>query len=702
MLKSVKRQIKELLHTLMDAEAEIKAVIEEANADGLVNFLADAQEAAVAIGNKVEESGTADGDSGMPEGGAEVAASGADRAQARDIALKSVEQGAEIIALLERYCELLWQITQARDIRSQLQLTAEAWGLLGEVDRALAQIPEQVAVVFMPYKASMWDCMESVWRAACEDSGCVPFVVPIPYFDLKDGVVTARHYEGDMFPEYVPVADYSSFPLAEIHPGAIFVHNPFDDCNIVTTVLPEYYSGELKKVTDTLVYIPYFITTNGVFVTHRFFPSYLNYDFIVVHDEKAIDSFSADLPREKFLPYGSTIAERILRLEREKPAIPKTWQEQLPNGRDFGGNRVVMLNTSISLLMKQRERFLNKIEYLFEAAKQRKGIALVWRPHPLLMATAQTMGEEYAIRLAQLEEKFRKEEIGILDKTPDVGITVALCDAYLGETASSVIQMFAIAGKPRFYINLVIPDGFDGSMRETAERAGGIGDKREEAACAEIMDKPDGSPFKGADVPDASGKTEDPVPEDDDRFVSAWCQDGGMEYYVLDKHGWIVAREKGSGKFTPLVQIPGRDIVWGRAYRGMEKKEEGLLVYPENAEGIFIYHTKTGRMRKVFGPQETAHDGCRDQEYPGLLAVDEECLSVIKAERFKRGNKNHEWYEGDESSIEDYFRFLETAEDREMISGQWPASMEGTGKKVLQAVKEYRMRKCSGLVWERH
>ena len=48
---------------------------------------------------------------------------------------------------------------------------------------ALALIPEQRAVVFMPYKSSMWDCMESVWQAACEDSDCVPYVVPIPYLD---------------------------------------------------------------------------------------------------------------------------------------------------------------------------------------------------------------------------------------------------------------------------------------------------------------------------------------------------------------------------------------------------------------------------------------------------------------------------------------------------------------------------------------
>ena len=119
------------------------------------------------------------------------------------------------------------------------------------------------------------------------------------------------------------------------------------------------------------------------------------------------------------------------------------------NGKDFGENRAVMLNTSISLLMQQKERFLDKIEYLFELAKRAEGIALVWRPHPLLHASAQSLGEKYASRLEHLERKFQEEKIGVLDKNPDVGVTVALCDAYLGETASSVIHMFGVAGKRR-------------------------------------------------------------------------------------------------------------------------------------------------------------------------------------------------------------------------------------------------------------
>ena len=38
-----------------------------------------------------------------------------------------------------------------------------------------------------------------------------------------------------------------------------YIHNPYDDWNLVTCVHPRYFSANLKKYTDKLVYIPYFV-----------------------------------------------------------------------------------------------------------------------------------------------------------------------------------------------------------------------------------------------------------------------------------------------------------------------------------------------------------------------------------------------------------------------------------------------------------
>ena len=60
------------------------------------------------------------------------------------------------------------------------------------------EIPEWREAVFLPYKASMWDSLESVWRAAWEDPDCDAYVIPIPYYDRNpDRSLGELHYEGD-------------------------------------------------------------------------------------------------------------------------------------------------------------------------------------------------------------------------------------------------------------------------------------------------------------------------------------------------------------------------------------------------------------------------------------------------------------------------------------------------------------------------
>lgn len=97
-------------------------------------------------------------------------------------------------------------------------------------------------IVFLPYKSSMWDSLESVWRAAYEDKEhCIPYVVPIPYADLTpEHTVAEWHCEKDMFPKDVPVVDWQAVDLEKMHPDVIFIHNPYDEYNRVTSVESRY------------------------------------------------------------------------------------------------------------------------------------------------------------------------------------------------------------------------------------------------------------------------------------------------------------------------------------------------------------------------------------------------------------------------------------------------------------------------------
>ncbi len=50
-----------------------------------------------------------------------------------------------------------------------------------------------------------------------------------------------------------------AYRFEERRPDEIYIHNGYDNWNLVTSVHPRFYSENLKQYTDKLVYIPYFI-----------------------------------------------------------------------------------------------------------------------------------------------------------------------------------------------------------------------------------------------------------------------------------------------------------------------------------------------------------------------------------------------------------------------------------------------------------
>ena len=100
----------------------------------------------------------------------------------------------EIRGVLE---ELAPVIDQARAAKDQVRL-AECQELLDLLEQLL---PKKKEIVFLPYKASMWDSLESIWQAARADAACHAVVIPIPYAernaDGSCGDVRCRARGGD-------------------------------------------------------------------------------------------------------------------------------------------------------------------------------------------------------------------------------------------------------------------------------------------------------------------------------------------------------------------------------------------------------------------------------------------------------------------------------------------------------------------------
>ena len=304
-------------------------------------------------------------------------------------------------------------------------------------------------IVFLPYKASMWDSLESIWQAAFEDKEyCNTYVIPIPYADLTpDRKVAKWHCEIDSFPKDVPVLDYKKVDLKKLKPDVIFIHNPYDNYNLVTSVDASFYSSNLKLLTKLLIYVPYYATTGLMSEGQKYMPSYDNSDYIMIQSEAMRSFFDPSIPVEKLQPLGSPKFDRVIQMCQNPPEAPEEWKEKI-NGR-----KVYFYNTSLSGLLQDTERFLLKMRYVFETFSGRDDACLLWRPHPLINATLGSMRQEAQTAYNQLKQYFIENDIGIYDDTADIDKSIAISDVYIGGIKTSVTSLFGVAGKPSFFLN---------------------------------------------------------------------------------------------------------------------------------------------------------------------------------------------------------------------------------------------------------
>ncbi|MGN0657743.1 MAG: hypothetical protein ACI4KR_13225, partial [Ruminiclostridium sp.] len=438
MRKFLKQNILEMFRTLYEAHGDIKRLIDKKDYENACTLLGECQEVAVQIGTAIDES----------EG-----------------------EGSVAVSFLEEYCEVLYEVAAGiadtnTGVRARKSLDKK---LINAENSVRNDIKVKLEIVFCPYKASMWDSLESVWKAADDDPDCDAYVVPIPYYDRNpDRSFGEFHYEGGDFPHYVPVTHYEAYNFEKRRPDVIYIHNPYDAGNYVTSVDPRFYSGELKKWTECLVYIPYFVLAepnpedeNCVDAVSHFVltSGVFNADKVVVQSEAMKQVYvkvllkrfgdTADnrkIFNNKILGTGSPKFDKVAASSNDNIDIPDEWLKIIrkPDGTC---KKVVFYNTSVVALLKHNEKVFEKMNSVFKVFYEYKDdIALLWRPHPLIKATIESMRPTLLKAYSEIVERYISEGWGIYDDTPDLDRAIALSDVYMGDT-SSVVQLYEIAGK---------------------------------------------------------------------------------------------------------------------------------------------------------------------------------------------------------------------------------------------------------------
>ena len=381
-------------------------------------------------------------------------------------------EGHKTVSCLEEYCEALFHVYQEIDsISDEKGNFIDENKIFKRLRKYILQVENSIRndivsrkeVVFLPYKASMWDSMESIWMAAKEENSNV-YVVVIPYYDRKpDGSLGRMHYEGDEYPDYVPVTDWKNYLLPERKPDEIYIQNPYDDCNYVTCVHPRFFSRELKKYTDMLVYLPYFVAINNRVAEHLCtVPGVMNADIVFVQSKEVKDIYIKNIREyerqnhckgafgdldKKIRLLDNPKLERVKRIMKSgEIQVPDDWKDRI-YCKDGVRKKIILYNTTIDAFLKHSDTYMQKLESVLDIFRREKKITLLWRPHPLLETTIQAMRPDLYQKYTEIAERYRQEGWGIYDETADIDRAIVLSDAYYGDM-SSVVEMYKVTGKP--------------------------------------------------------------------------------------------------------------------------------------------------------------------------------------------------------------------------------------------------------------
>lgn len=447
-----KKQVVNYIQMTKEAHDAIILIVAQGDTNTVCDLLAACQESTINIGELIE---------------------------------KTYGEGFSAVSILEEYCESVYQLHQA--LLSGEFGSKDAEGIasfLGDIYARMQEVLEtdiinRKEMVFIPYRADYWSCMEGLWEKAKEEGIYDVYVVPIPYYKkTARSELSDMYYDIDEYPDYVELVDYKSYDFMRRHPDIIVTHCPFDQCNYTISLSAEHYSKNLKKFTEKLIYVsPYLINEIGLDKTGKawktldFFcavPGVVHSDEILVQSAQMRETYIERLTDMSGEEYRNVWEKRVKVLSDkigephiidgtegltadEKAvkfaSIPDEWK-RIIRKQDGTYKKIILYNVGIAYMAQYGEKVIDKIINSLEVFKNAKDdIALIWYANPHLMRTLKRVDLKLRDKYNKVVENYKSEGWGIYDDSRDYINLIDLCDAFYGDPGN-IPHVFRQKKKP--------------------------------------------------------------------------------------------------------------------------------------------------------------------------------------------------------------------------------------------------------------
>lgn len=300
----------------------------------------------------------------------------------------------------------------------------------------------KLEVVFLPYKASMWDSFESVYNEAKKDNKCNCSVVPIPYYELDDDRKPVNIcYEGNLFPNHIEIVPYELYDIEKIKPDIIYIHNPYDDFNKITCIDSRYFSEKLSKLTDMLVYIPYYI--DGSYeksqdhLIYSAIPVPMNATKIIAQSKVHRDLFIENgIEESKVVNLGNPKFDKVKSISDMEYRFNNQWEDKLKDSFVF------LFNLTIDDVLNNLQ-WANDLVSMIKLVSYNKGLGLIIRCHPLIEITIKTLKPDCLNLYKRIINMCKTIENIVIDDSPDAFMSFKKSDALISGYSSILFQYLA-------------------------------------------------------------------------------------------------------------------------------------------------------------------------------------------------------------------------------------------------------------------
>lgn len=430
-------QAKNIIEVMMEAHCEVAAMLEQGDVITAATLLEDCQSAAISVGTMLEQ-----------------------------MCMKNTVDKAElqkkivtIVSILEKYCEEGFQLHEKiGDATSDFNNCKAGINELSDTLSAAAKLINQISeegklrkeIVFLTYKPEYWNSFADIWKAACEEPDNDVYVIPVPYYDKTfKRKWTDMHYDIAGYPKEVNLTAYDAYDFEERMPDIIFIQNPFDEYNCATGVQPFFYASNIRKYTDCLVYVPYFMTDeidprdNRAVKMMDYYvkmPGVVLADKVFVQSDemrelyidvltKAVGEESRQMWEQQIfgigIPQLSTLSKYSKNID-----VPEEWKSLL-KGAD---KAVVLYHISPSNFVHYGEKMIAKIKtVLAEFEKNKDKVVLLWYDEQMLSDLLRKKNPEVWKTYQQIVKEYKTAGWGIYDNSGNSARALVLGDAYYGD-----------------------------------------------------------------------------------------------------------------------------------------------------------------------------------------------------------------------------------------------------------------------------